>query len=157
MAEISASTIVFTLLGRRITGWGTGTVISWGKRPHRNSKTGATGLKEYANSGMLGNTVTLRVFATSADEAWFTEQLEREKRGYFIEWSGTYELPSGEKIDLKNGQVMEAPGPPSIGADGAEEQEYIIEWGEVNRDVAGVRPSGVGIVQDDSSIPDAIA
>ena len=157
MAEISVSTAVFTLLGRRLTGWGTGTVISWDKRPHRNEKTGATGLVEWSNSGMLGNTVTLRILATSADEAWFTDLLEREKRGYYIEWYGTYQLPSGEIIDLKGGQHVEAPGPPSLGADGAEEQEYMIKFTEVNRDVASVRPSGIGIVQDDTSIPNAVA
>ena len=154
--ELSVSTIVLTLLGRRITGFGTGNVIQWGKRPHRNIKTGATGLREYANSGMLGLPLTIRILATSADEQWFTTMIEREKRGYFVEWSGTYELPSGEVVDMKGGQITEAPGPPSLSADGAEEQEYILDWQEVNRNVEGVRPSGVGIVQDDTSIPDAV-
>jgi len=148
--ELSITTSELTLLGRRITGFGTGEVISWGTRPHRNEKTGATGLTEYSTSGMRGNTMTLRLLASSSDSVWLTGLLEREKEGYFVDWYGTYTLATGEVTDMRGGQVMIAPGPVSMGADGASEQEYEFKWQDVDRDVSAVRSSGTGIVRDES-------
>lgn len=112
--------------------------VNFGTRTHRTSKQAGTGLMSFGSTGMRGGTMTVTLLATSADEAWLAGYVEREKNGEFINWDADYVYETGERAEMRKGQITEAPEAISNSEDGGENVAYVFMFETITRDVTGV-------------------